>query len=100
MSQKSSGRSTDEGEGPVGENRRLDEDLDRRVLDALAANDTDKLLEIPEDRYQSGSSEIKNWIPLSAIMADLDLDMTLVDYVPCYRSEAGTGNAMGFVYWQ
>jgi 3-O-methylgallate 3,4-dioxygenase len=23
-----------------------------------------------------------------------------VDYVPCYRSEAGTGNAMGFVYWE
>ena len=22
-----------------------------------------------------------------------------VDYVPCYRSEAGTGNAMAFVYW-
>ncbi len=39
-------------------------------------------------------------LPLSAIMAELDLDMTLVDYVPCYRSEAGTGNAMGFVYWQ
>ena len=78
----------------------IDEDLDHKVLDALAANDADKLFAIPEDRYQSGSSEIKNWIPLSAIMADLDLDMTLVDYVPCYRSEAGTGNAMGFVYWQ
>ena len=24
---------------------------------------------------------------------------TMVDYVPCYRSEAGTGNAMGFVHW-
>jgi 3-O-methylgallate 3,4-dioxygenase len=23
-----------------------------------------------------------------------------VDYVPCYRSEAGTGNAMAFVYWR
>ena len=31
---------------------------------------------------------------------DLGRDMTLVDYVPCYRSEAGTGNAMGFAYWQ
>ena len=36
---------------------------------------------------------------MSAIMAELDLDMTLVDYVPCYRSEAGTGNAMAFAYW-
>jgi hypothetical protein len=23
-----------------------------------------------------------------------------IDYVPCYRSEAGTGNAMAFVYWE
>ncbi len=78
----------------------IDEELDRTVLDALAANDGDTLISIPEDRYQSGSSEIKNWIPLSAIMADLGRDMTLVDYVPCYRSEAGTGNAMAFAYWR
>jgi hypothetical protein len=23
----------------------------------------------------------------------------LLDYVPCYRSEAGTGNAMAFATW-
>lgn len=78
----------------------IDEELDQTVLGALAARDADRLIAIPEDRYQSGSSEIKNWIPLSAIMAECALGMTLVDYVPCYRSEAGTGNAMGFAYWQ
>jgi len=26
--------------------------------------------------------------------------MTLIDYVPCYRSEAGTGSGMGFAYWK
>ena len=26
--------------------------------------------------------------------------MKLIDYVPCYRSEAGTGNAMAFAYWR
>ncbi|MFT5440911.1 MAG: 3-O-methylgallate 3,4-dioxygenase, partial [Alphaproteobacteria bacterium] len=31
---------------------------------------------------------------------DLNKKMTLVDYVPCYRSLAGTGNAMGFLYWE
>ena len=36
---------------------------------------------------------------LAAIMAGCGLAMTLVDYVPCYRSEAGTGNAMAFAYW-
>ena len=78
----------------------IDEELDRTVLDALRTDDADKLIAIPDDRYQSGSSEIKNWIPLSAMMTDCGLDMTLVDYVPCYRSLAGTGNAMAFAYWQ
>jgi hypothetical protein len=32
-------------------------------------------------------------------MAELGFDFNLVDYVPCYRSIAGTGNAMGFVHW-
>jgi hypothetical protein len=27
-------------------------------------------------------------------------DFKLIDYVPCYRSIAGTGNAMGFGYWE
>jgi hypothetical protein len=25
--------------------------------------------------------------------------MNLLDYVPCYRSDAGTGNAMAFATW-
>jgi len=37
---------------------------------------------------------------VSVGMNSLGKKMTLVDYVPCYRTEAGTGNAMGFVYWQ
>lgn len=78
----------------------IDEELDRTVLESLEANDADRLIAIPDDRYQSGSSEIKNWIPLSAAMTECGLDMTLLDYVPCYRSEAGTGNAMGFAYWR
>ena len=27
------------------------------------------------------------------------LTMDLIDYVPCYRSLAGTGTAMGFAVW-
>lgn len=37
--------------------------------------------------------------PVYGAMSQIGAAMTLVDYVPCYRSEAGTGNAMGFVYW-
>lgn len=78
----------------------IDEDLDRKVLAGLRTHDCDMLDAIDESIYRSGSSEIKNWIPLAAAMAELDWPATIVDYVPCYRSEAGTGNAMGFAYWQ
>jgi hypothetical protein len=33
-------------------------------------------------------------------MNDYGKKMELIDYVPCYRSIAGTGNAMGFAQWQ
>ena len=77
----------------------IDEDLDRTVLDAFARSDREALISVPDNLYQSGTSEIKNWIPVSAAMTAAGKKMNLVDYVPCYRSEAGTGNAMGFVYW-
>jgi hypothetical protein len=44
--------------------------------------------------------EVKNWIPFSAVMTQTKLAPNFIDYVPCYRSEAGTGNAMAFMYWQ
>lgn len=78
----------------------IDEALDREVLAAMAAGEESPMAEIPETHYQSGTSEIKNWLPLAAIMADEALQMSLIDYVPCYRSLAGTGNAMGFAAWK
>lgn len=78
----------------------IDEPLDRQVIEAFEAHDFDALVSIPEDRYQAGTSEIKNWIPVAAMMDACGKKLTLVDYVPCYRSVAGTGNAMGFLYWE
>jgi 3-O-methylgallate 3,4-dioxygenase len=76
------------------------EAFDRMVLESLERNDAAALSCLPEDFLQQGTSEIKNWITVAGVMAEAGLRMTLVDYVPCYRSEAGTGNAMGFAYWQ
>jgi 3-O-methylgallate 3,4-dioxygenase len=45
----------------------------------------------------SGTSEIRNWIATAGAVEHLD--MKLIDYVPCYRSPAGTGCAMGFAEW-
>ncbi|MEW9572978.1 hypothetical protein ABQJ54_14570 [Rhodanobacter sp. Si-c] len=77
----------------------IDEALDRRVLTAMADHDEAALADVPEDYFNGNTAEIKSWYPLAALMRDLDWKMDLVDYVPCYRTEAGTGNAMAFATW-
>lgn len=77
----------------------VDEKLDASILDAIKKGDVAALSRIPESMFQSGTSEIKNWIAAAGAMAEAGLSMNLLDYVPCYRSEAGTGSAMGFAQW-
>jgi hypothetical protein len=77
----------------------IEEDLDHEFLDCLEKGDTERMLNLPVERFQAGSSEMRNWIALAGSLEDTGLKMKLVDYVPCYRSTAGTGNAMGFVEW-
>jgi hypothetical protein len=78
----------------------IDEDFDHRIIEALKANDRAALLAEPNVLYQSGTSEVKNWITAAGILSETGLSMKLLDYVPCYRSEAGTGNAMAFAVWE
>jgi 3-O-methylgallate 3,4-dioxygenase len=78
----------------------LDETFDHLVLEALKTGNVQTLSGIPEEIFQAGTSEIKNWITAAGILSETTLKMSVVDYVPCYRSEAGTGNAMGFAYWK
>jgi 3-O-methylgallate 3,4-dioxygenase len=77
----------------------LDEELDRTVVKALQERDADTLCSIPRERLNRGpgTPEILNWITLSAIMQETP--MTLIDYVPCYRSLASTGHGVTFGYW-
>ncbi|MPZ12994.1 MAG: hypothetical protein GEU73_00975 [Chloroflexi bacterium] len=76
----------------------IEEDLDHLLLDALAEKDTDALCTLPMERLVRGTSEIRNWVALAGAVEPFD--MTLVDYVPCYRSPASTGCAMAFAYWE
>jgi hypothetical protein len=75
----------------------VDEELDRRVLKVLQEKDVDAIASLPLERLQSGSSEIRNWITTAG--SAQHLDMEVFDYVPCYRSPAGTGCAMAFAQW-
>ncbi|MCP5381587.1 MAG: protocatechuate 3,4-dioxygenase [Kordiimonadaceae bacterium] len=78
----------------------IDEDLDQLFIKAIRERDAKTLISLEEGYFQTGTSELKNWIAAAGILFDTDLDGELVDYVPCYRSEAGTGTANGFVYWR
>jgi hypothetical protein len=77
----------------------VDEELDRKILAAIKDGDEAALETIPEALFKVGTAEIKNWYPVISAMHQAGLRYHLVDYVPCYRTEAGTGNAMAFVYW-
>lgn len=77
----------------------IEEDVDQEVIAGLLADDIDRVTRMPLSWFNSGNSEIRNWIVAAGALEDTDLRMRLVDYVPCYRSEAGTGCAMGFAEW-
>ena len=77
----------------------IDEELDMRLLDAMAKGDEATLINEPESSYQSGTSEIKNWIATMAAVKDSGLKFEVVDYIPCYRTDAGTGNGNTFGVW-
>jgi hypothetical protein len=78
----------------------VNEGFDHLVIEAMEKGDVAALTSLPEGMFQSGTSEIKNWIVAAGAMAEAGLGMKLVDYVPCYRSEAGSGSGMGFASWR
>jgi hypothetical protein len=73
------------------------EDLDRAVLAGLRGHDGQVLGELPAGMLRSGTSEILNWIAVGGALGGLAFD--LVDYIPGYRSPAGTGVGMAFATW-
>jgi 3-O-methylgallate 3,4-dioxygenase len=75
----------------------IDEELDHQIIKAMQKKDAEALAGLPQQRLNSGTSEVRNWISTAGAVEHLD--MHLIDYVPCYRSPAGTGCAMGFAEW-
>ena len=77
----------------------IDEELDHTVIDALIEKDRETLCSLSVERLNRapGTPETLNWVAVAAAMEPTG--MTLVDYVPCYRSIAGTGHGVTFGYW-
>ena len=77
----------------------IDEAFDRTFVAALQRRDKAALTAIPLVDLQSGTSELKSWISLAGVLEASRSEMHELDYVPCYRSPAGTGTANGFYWW-
>ncbi len=75
----------------------VDENLDRGVLAAITNADAGHLCSLSRAQLRSGNSEILNWIAAAGALEGLSA--TVVDYVPGYRSPAGTGAGMAFACW-
>lgn len=73
------------------------EEFDRTLLAALAARDDRAIGRLPIRYFRSGTSESLNWITAAGALEHLG--MQLVDYIPGYRSAAGTGTGMAFAIW-
>ncbi len=78
----------------------VDEELDRALLSALERNDAEALRTILRHRLHSAASEVLNWIALGGAMHATRLKMELLDYVPVYRTPAGTGGGWAFARWR
>ena len=77
----------------------INEAFDQAFIEAIQSRDADHLKNIDSNYLQDGTSELLNWISAAGCLFGSDLSGDLIDYVPCYRSDAGTGTAQGFLIW-
>ena len=75
----------------------VDEELDRRVMGAIASGDHSALRAIPRPALNSGSSEILNWVVTAGAAAALPPRWQ--EYQPIQRTPAGTGVGAAFAIW-
>ena len=75
----------------------VDEDFDRAILKACADKDAKFLQNLPRNKLHAGSSEILNWVGVAGACEHLDLNW--FEYVPGYRTPAGTGTGLSFASW-
>ena len=76
----------------------IDEPFDRAIIDAFRSNDAAALAALSVKKLNSGNSEIRNWIAAAGALERLPL--AWAEYVPAYRSPAGTGTGLCFAAWR
>jgi hypothetical protein len=75
----------------------VDEELDRKILDAIKKRDGKTLKGLSRNELNSGSSEILNWVMVAGMSEKLSNNWS--EYYPGRRTPAGTGTGLGFATW-
>jgi hypothetical protein len=76
----------------------VDEALDREVVRAVTDQDFAALAALPPEKLNSGNAEIRNWICAAGALRSLRVAQ--IDYIPGYRTRAGTGTGLCFAVWR
>jgi 3-O-methylgallate 3,4-dioxygenase len=75
----------------------VDEEIDRAVLHAMRERDEEAIAALSPEDFVSGTSEALGWLTVGGACAGLSMEV--VDYLPAYRTAAGTGCGMAMVRW-
>ncbi|MEJ0084957.1 MAG: hypothetical protein WDO72_04715 [Pseudomonadota bacterium] len=75
----------------------IDEELDRRVLEATRTHDAAAISALPREALIAGSCQLLNWALLAGVVQHLD--NRWLEYLPVYRTAAGTGIGLAFAAW-
>ena len=76
----------------------VDEELDRTVVAALSTGNLAALAGLPSHKLNSGNAEIRNWICAAGALGALRMEV--IEYIPGYRTRAGTGVGLCFAVWR
>ena len=77
----------------------VDTELDTMLLDGMRSGDRDALAALPAERMNSGTSEGRNWLVAAGAGSAAGLKHQWSEYIPAYRSPAGTGIGLAFGLW-
>ena len=69
-----------------------------RLCGALTEQDFAALAGLPVAKLNSGNAEIRNWICAAGALRALRVER--IEYIPGYRTRAGTGVGLGFAIWK
>jgi hypothetical protein len=76
----------------------VDEQLDRDVVRGLTEPDHAALAALPLSKLNSGNAEIRNWVCAAGALGSLRIER--IEYIPGYRTRAGTGVGLCFAVWR